>query len=226
MTSTSSVNLASLYANRFDAEDQAWKRRVWRILWERIFSKYVRPDDTVLDLGAGFCEFVNTAVAKRKIAVDLSEKLPEHAAKDVEVHCAPAQDLAFLRDGEVDVVFTSNFLEHLPNKDVLTSVVKEVRRVLKPGGKFVVMGPNIRYLPGLYWDYYDHHIALSERSLAELLAISSFEVEEVVPRFLPYTVKSGGPRWEWLVHLYLSARPFAWNLLGKQFLVVARRPLA
>jgi len=219
------MNLASLYANRFDAEDQAWKRRVWTILWERVFSRYVRPTDTVLDLGAGFCEFINTAQAKRKIAVDLNPKLSEYASADVEQRCAPAQDLAFLRDAEVDVVFTSNFLEHLPNKDVLSSVVKEVRRVLKPGGTFVIMGPNIRFLPGLYWDYYDHHVALSERSLAELLAISEFELTEVIPRFLPYTVKTGGPRWEWLVRLYLAARPIAWNLLGKQFLVVARRPL-
>jgi SAM-dependent methyltransferase len=220
------MNLASLYANRFDAEDQAWKRRVWRILWERVFSRHVRPDDTVLDLGAGFCEFINSAVARRKIAVDLSEKLAEYAGPGVEVHRTAAQDLSFLKDGEVDVVFTSNFLEHLPNKDVLASVVKEVRRVLKPGGKLVIMGPNIRYLPGLYWDYFDHHVALTERSLAELLAISAFELEEVIPRFLPYTVKSGGPRWEWLVRLYLAARPVAWNLLGKQFLVIARRPVA
>jgi SAM-dependent methyltransferase len=219
------MNLASLYANRFDAEDQAWKRRVWTILWERIFSRYVRPEDTVLDLGAGFCEFINTAKAKRKIAVDLNPRLSEYASAEVEKRCAPAQDLAFLGDGEVDVVFTSNFLEHLPNKDVLSNVVKEVRRVLKPGGTFVIMGPNIRFLPGLYWDYYDHHIALTERSLAELLAISEFELSEVIPRFLPYTVKTGGPRWEWLVRLYLAGRPFIWNLLGKQFLVVARRPL-
>jgi len=220
------MNLSSLYANRFDADDQAWKKRVWTILWERVFSQHVRPQDTVLDLGAGFCEFINTAVAQRKIAVDLNEKLPTFAAPGVETRCAPAQDLAFLKDGEVDVVFTSNFLEHLPNKDVLSSVVKEVRRVLKPGGKFVIMGPNIRFLPGLYWDYYDHHIALTERSLAELLALSEFELEDVIPRFLPYTVKTGGPRWEWLVRLYLSARPLTWNLLGKQFLVTARRPLA
>ena len=219
------MNLASLYANRFDAEDQAWKRRVWSILWERVFSRYVRPEDTVLDLGAGFCEFINSAKAKRKIAVDLNPKLGEYAAAEVEKRCAPAQDLAFLGDSEVDVVFTSNFLEHLPNKEVLSSVVKEVRRVLRPGGTLVIMGPNIRFLPGLYWDYYDHHIALTERSLAELLAISEFELSEVIPRFLPYTVKTGGPRWEWLVRLYLAARPLTWNLLGKQFLVVARRPL-
>jgi len=218
------VNLSELYANRFDADDQAWKLRVWGVLWKRVFSRYVRPEDTVLDLGAGFCEFINAAEAKRKIAVDLNPRLPEFAHPEVETHCAPAQGLSFLADGEVDLVFTSNFLEHLPNKDVLTAVAQEVRRVLKPGGTFVIMGPNIRFLPGLYWDYYDHHIALTERSVAELLAITGFELAEVIPRFLPYTVKSSGPRWEWLVHLYLSARPLSARFLGKQFLLVARKP--
>jgi len=218
------VNLAALYENRFDAKDQAWKVRVWSILWEQVFSRYVRPTDTLLDLGAGFCEFINTAQAKRKIAVDLNPRLREYARADVEIRCAPADDLAFLGDGDVDVVFTSNFLEHLPSKDVLSGVAREVRRVLRPGGTFVIMGPNIRFLPGSYWDYYDHHIALTDRSVAELLVVSGFELTEVISRFLPYTVKAGGPRWEWLVRLYLAARPIAWNLLGKQFLVVARKP--
>ena len=220
------MNLAELYANRFDAADQAWKLRVWGVLWRRVFSRYVRADDTVLDLGAGFCEFINAAQAKRKIAVDLNPRLSEFAHAGIETHCAPAQSLSFLADGEVDVVFTSNFLEHLPNKEVLSSVVQEVRRVLRRGGTFIIMGPNIRFLPGQYWDYFDHHIALSERSVAELLAISGFELAEVVAQFLPYTVKSGGPRWEWLVHLYLSARPLSSRFLGKQFLLVARTPIA
>jgi len=219
------MNLAALYDNRFDAKDQAWKARVWSVLWQQVFSRYVSPTDTVLDLGAGFCEFINNAQAKRKIAVDLNPRLPEFAGPGVETRCAPAEDLAFLGNGEVDVVFTSNFLEHLPNKDVLASVAREVRRVLRPGGTFVIMGPNIRFLPGAYWDFYDHHIALTDRSVAELLAISDFELTEVIPRFLPYTVKGSGPRWTWLVRLYLAARPIAWNLLGKQFLVIARKPV-
>lgn len=218
------VNLATLYDNRFDARDQAWKARVWSILWQRVFRRYVRPTDTLLDLGAGFCEFINAAEARRKIAVDLNPRLPEFVGPGVEARCGPVEDLAFLSDGEVDVVFTSNFLEHLPNKDVLSSVTREVRRVLRSGGTFVIMGPNIRFLPGAYWDYYDHHIALTDRSVAELLMVSGFELAEVVPRFLPYTIKASGPRWEWLVRLYLAARPVASHLLGKQFLVVARKP--
>ena len=50
------------------------------------------------------------------------------------------------RDDAVDVVFTSNFLEHLKTKEECDAVLAEVLRILKPGGRFIIMGPNIRYL--------------------------------------------------------------------------------
>ena len=49
--------------------------------------------------------------------------------------------------------------------------------------------PHIRYLAGRCWDYRDHHLPLSHLSLSEALNMSRFAVDEVVPRFLPYTVK-------------------------------------
>ena len=129
-------------------------------------------------------------------------------------------------DGSVDVVFTSNFFEHLPSKDVLTRVVRAAWRVLKPGGTIIVMGPNIRFLANVYWDFYDHHVPLSDRSVAELLAACGFVISCVEPRFMPYTVKSWLPEWGWLVRAYLALRPVSSALVGKQFLVIARKQKA
>ena len=54
--------------------------------------------------------------------------------------------------------------------------------------------------------------------------MSRFAVDEVVPRFLPYTVKDRRiPHSRRLVRMYLKLRP-AWPLLGRQMLVVAHRP--
>lgn len=217
------MDLSGLYANRFDEADQAWKLQVWKILWQRVFSKEVAPGDTLLDVGAGYCEFINSAVAARRIAVDLNPDTAARAAPGVEVHQVPAQELAFLKDGEVDVAFSSNFFEHLPSKALLTQVMQELHRVLKPGGKLIVMGPNVRLLPGTYWDYYDHHLPLTDRSLGELASMTGFELVRVEPRFLPYTVKGRGPRWPALVEAYLALRPLSSAVLGKQFLVVAKR---
>jgi hypothetical protein len=43
---------------------------VWQSLWRYRFSAMVRPDDCVLDLGAGYCNFINCVVARRRIAID------------------------------------------------------------------------------------------------------------------------------------------------------------
>ncbi len=92
-------------------------------------------------------------------------------------------------DDSVDTVFTSNFFEHLPTKSDLMSTLAECQRVTRPGGRLVVLMPNIRYLPGRYWDYLDHHLPLTHLSVAEALELSGYEVVEQVGRFLPYTVK-------------------------------------
>ena len=216
--------LALLYANRFDQGDLAWKDEVWSILWKRVFSSWVRPEDKLLDLGAGYCEFINHAVAKRRLAVDLNPETARHASPGVEVHSVSADNLSFLQPGELDVVFSSNFLEHLSSKEAVTRVIEEIRRVLRPGGRVIFMGPNIRYLSDKYWDYFDHHVPLSHASVCEALELHAFELEHVEPRFVPYTVKGSRLRWGLLVEIYLALRPLSSALLGKQFLVAARKP--
>lgn len=211
-----------LYRERFDPDELAFKARMWEVLVEKVFQAYVRPDDTVLDLGAGTCEFINAVSCGRKIAVDLNPDTAAHA-RGAEVLQRPSSDLAPVAGGSVDVVFSSNLLEHLPSKDDVLRTLVECHRVLRPGGKLVVLMPNVRYLPGRYWDYFDHHTPLSHPSLAEAFVMAGFAVERVVPRFLPYTVKTSPVlRRLGLVRLYL-AMPFLWPLVGRQMLLVGAR---
>ena len=85
-----SDKLAALYANRFDDAERAWKQDVWRVLWTRVLSRWVGDADTLVDLGAGYCEFINHAVARRRIAVDLNPDTANSAAAGVEVRSASA----------------------------------------------------------------------------------------------------------------------------------------
>ena len=217
------MKLDVLYASRFTREEQAFKARVWAILWRRVFSRLVGPDDVLLDVGGGYCELVNAATARRRIVVDLNPDTRGRAAPGVEVLTQSADDISSLADGSVTVAFTSNFFEHLPSREVLGRVVAEMHRVLAPGGLVLAMGPNIRFMPDTYWDFFDHVLPLSDRSVCELLVSAGFSLERVVPRFLPPTTKLGLPRWPWLVEAYLALRPLSSRLLGKQFLVVARK---
>jgi len=92
--------------------------------------------------------------------------------------------------------------------------------VLRPKGKILILQPNIRFLNGEYWDFLDHHIPLTDRTLVEALLATGFQPSEVLPRFLPYTTKSSLPRHPALVRLYLRL-PLAYHLFGKQAWVVA-----
>lgn len=128
-----------------------------------------------------------------------------------------------MEKASLDVVFTSNFLEHLPAKSALEKTLHEAFRALKPNGRFIAMGPNIKHVPGAYWDFFDHHLPLTELSLSEVLEKCGFQVEVQYAQFLPYTMSRGRQYPAWMLRMYLSA-PFLWQLVGAQFLVVARKP--
>lgn len=220
--SDSKVELDKLYTQRFPEQALAQKHAIWKVLCSDFFSRYVKPDDTVVDIGAGYCEFINNIRAGKKIAVDLNPDVRRFAAADVRVINESCTAIRELDSNSADVVFMSNFLEHLPNKDLVLDTFRESQRILRPGGRVMVLQPNIRYLPGEYWDYFDHHTPLTERSLVEGLQLAGLDPTTVIAKFLPYTTKSRLPQAPWLVQLYLKI-PLAWHVLGKQAFVVAEK---
>jgi SAM-dependent methyltransferase len=216
-------DLEAIYRNRFDDRELSNKRTLWAVLVKDFFQKYVAPDGTVLDLGAGNCEFINEVRAGRRIAVDLNPDTVAFAAPGVEILTTRSDQMGEVADETVDTVFTSNFFEHLPTKADLRNTLAECRRVTRPGGLIVVLMPNIRYLPGRYWDYLDHHLPLTHLSVSEALELAGYEVVHQRGKFLPYTVKDA--KFEVrpsMVRAYLRL-PFAWRILGRQMLVVGRR---
>lgn len=120
------------------------------------------------------------------------------------------------------MVFTSNFFEHLDSKDELIDTLKEVHRVLKPGGKIMVLQPNIRLVGNQYWDYVDHTLPLTEKSLEEAFHLTDFGTLFRKTRFLPFTANSRIPASPILIKAYLRFPP-AQLLMGKQTFVVAEK---
>jgi ubiquinone/menaquinone biosynthesis C-methylase UbiE len=215
-------DLSSIYKSRFSNTGLEKRNRVWKILCDEFFQRHIPKESAVLDLACGYGEFINHIAAARKYGIDLNPDAPAFLAPDVRFMLTPAYDLSHIGDDSLDRVFTSNFLEHLPDKAACDTVLKEVRRVLKPGGKFMILGPNIRYAYKEYWDYYDHYLALSHLSLVEGLMLAGYRPETVIDRFLPYTMNNARPTADWMIRLYLRI-PLAWKFLGKQFFVVAQK---
>lgn len=217
------TGLDRLYANRFSAADRQTKQRVWAVICASFLQRYIAADAVLLDLGAGYCEFLNQIQAGRKLAVDLNPDTLAAAGPGVEVLPIPFDRLAgALPSSSVDVVFASNVFEHLRSPDSLLEILEVVHDLLRPGGRLILLQPNVRCVGAAFWDFVDHTLPLTEKGMAEALRLSGFAIEECRARFLPYTFKSRLPAWPWLVRLYLHCRP-AQRLLGKQMFVVARR---
>ena len=215
------VELQRIYENRFTSM-LGYRNQVWQTLTSAYFQQFVRPTDTVLDLGCGYGEFVNHIRCAKKYGMDLNRRSPEFLAKDVTFLAQDCSTRWNLPDASLDVVFTSNFFEHLPDKKALRDTLLEAHRCLKPGGKVIALGPNIKYVQGAYWDFWDHFLCLTEMSLGEALENNGYRVVLSHDRFLPYSMVNQ-PRYPiGVLRLYL-ALPMLWSLFGKQFLVVAER---
>lgn len=217
----SAEDLQRIYRDRF-LEREEYRKAVWRVLIEECLGRYLDSATAVLDLGCGYGEFINQVSAPERYAMDLNPDLPrrvEPAVKPLLQDCSRPWPL---RGESLDLVFTSNFFEHLPDKAALGRTLDEAHRCLRPGGRLVARGPNIKYLPGQYWDFWDHYIPLTELSLSEALTTRGFTLEQCVDRFLPYTMSRGLRYPLVLLRLYLRLRPF-WRFFGRQFLVVGRK---
>lgn len=222
MTVSSEQELQKIYSARF-TQNLEYRRRVWNVLVPIFFQRYVKPHDAVLDLGCGYGEFINTVRCGKKFAMDLNPDAPKYL--DPSVHFL-AQDCSArwqLDDASLQIAFSSNFFEHLPDKAALGRTFDEIYRCLTPGGRLIAMGPNIKHLPGEYWDFWDHHLPLTEKSLAEGLTSRGFQIAECVGTFLPYTMANQREYPIAFLKFYLRV-PLIWRVFGKQFLIMACKP--
>jgi SAM-dependent methyltransferase len=216
----SSTELQQIYQTRFGGKSH-YRQAVWRVLG-RFFARWIPADATVLDLGCGHCEFINAVAVRRKYAMDLNPDARALARPGVTVILQDCSVPWNIEPNTLDAVFSSNFLEHLPDKPSLERTLQHAWGALRPNGIIVLMGPNIKYVPGAYWDFFDHYLALTELSVAEVLKKTGFTIECCVARFLPYTMSVGRTYPVWMLKAYLTM-PWIWRFFGKQFLVVARK---
>jgi SAM-dependent methyltransferase len=188
-------------------------------VWDAI-ARYLAPnvpkDSHVLELGAGYCDWINNVRATRRVAVDIWSELPSHAAPGVTPLVLDiTTGLQSLASASFDVVLASNLLEHFP-ADVAAKVVETVARLLRPGGRFIVIQPNFRYSWRSYFDDYMHRSIFTDVSLPALLRSAGFNILKVKPRFVPYSLQGTPfPVTAWLVKAYLLSpvKPLAGQML-------------
>ena len=216
------IVLKEVYEHRFDLADQERKDAIWRELG-RFFQRYIRPTDRVVDIACDLGYFIRNVQAAERWATDIRD-VGATLPPDVHFIRASGLDLADVLPTEAfDLAFFSNYLEHLASTETVLEQLRVAYALLKPGGKVLILQPNIRLIGGSYWDFIDHQTALTEKSLSEAATMAGFRTKQVIARFLPYTTKSRLPQHPLLVRAYLGLPP-AWLLLGKQTLYLGEKP--
>lgn len=194
------------------------REKVWRAICGYL-QTWVDETQPLLDLGAGYGEFCRNIRSSEKWALDLNPELPRYWGDQIRPLIQPALTPLPIPDGHLGTVFASNFFEHFLLEEA-TQILDEVHRVLRPGGRLIVVQPNFRLEPRRYFDDFTHRTAFTDEGFSGLLQSRRFNIVRSEPRFTPFTMKSRWPKATWMVRLYLQ---LPYRPMAGQFLVVAGR---
>lgn len=211
--------LDEVYDRRFPETFRRSKDRIWPEI-VHFLERWIDLSAPVLDVGCDTGYFIRNVRSAERWATDVRDVRGELPA---DVRFVQSSGLALdqaLPVQHFGTVFMSNYLEHLHDPEHVIEQLRVARRLLRATGRLIILQPNIRLVGGGYWDFIDHRVALTERSLVEAGELAGFRQVQLITRFLPYSTKGRLPSHPLLVRLYLRFPP-AWWLLGRQTLYVA-----
>ncbi|GAB6097913.1 class I SAM-dependent methyltransferase [Desulfatiferula olefinivorans] len=145
-----------------------------------------------LDVGCShgyFLDYVKTRSRWEASGCEPSAEMAERAKKrGLDVVNATLVQAAY-PDKAFDLVYMSHVLEHVPD---LADTVREVFRILKPGGLFITENPDVdapirKPFGPCWWGWHlPRHLShFSRNSMTRLLTDHGFEVKSVKPCFRP-----------------------------------------
>lgn len=215
-------DIKKMYDNRFDEKMKKQKDLIWMEICKYLMhiSKRKKYRITV-DIAAGYCEFINHFEGGgKKYAMDINLDVEYYAEQSVTAIIDDIENLmTYFKEETVSLFFMSNFLEHI-SKDMISHLLKVEYSLLEPNGEVWILTPNIRYVGGKYWDFYDHITPITENALIEEATLIGYRVEKCIPRFLPFTTKSRLPKIPWIVGLYLKLMPLSGMVFGEQSFLI------
>ncbi len=135
------LSVQNAYRERYRAIRPGWRSSGDQL--ETVVRSHVAAQSSVLDLGCGRGGVVELLWREVRLAAGLdpdSPSLNEHRAHGMPVIRGVGERLPFV-DESFDLVVSLWVLEHLQEP---VDTFREVRRVLRPGGHFVFLTPNMR----------------------------------------------------------------------------------
>ncbi len=210
------VTLASYHEIRFPFDPR--RAKVWKTL-AAYLQTWVDSRGGLLEMGAGYGEFSREIKSGQKWALDMNPELVAYWGKEVHPLIQSALDPMPIETGSLATVFASNFFEHFTLEQGAL-ILAETKRVLREGGRLIVVQPNFRLEPRRYFDDYTHRTAYTDNGFSDFLRACGYRIVHAEPRFTPFSMKSRLPVSTWLMELYLA---LPWRPFAGQFMIVAEK---
>lgn len=151
-----------------------------------LFQRFnMKKGDELLDVGCGRGDFLRGFKDLGLVAQGLDiEKSHSPILEDIELRCANFESEPFPFDSDMfDVVFSKSVIEHLFNPE---NFMRESYRVLKPGGRIILMTPDWISQMKIFFDDHTHRQPYTVASVKDILNIFGFrEVSSVIFYQLP-----------------------------------------
>jgi ubiquinone/menaquinone biosynthesis C-methylase UbiE len=205
------MNRLEHYRSRYKQLIPSWAHATVR--YQDLIAKCIKPNFRVLDLGCGrggVVERLGDTATWMGIDPDF-RSLKLHRRVNFARCCADASTIPIAKNS-IDIVAASWVLEHLSEPEM---VFTEIARVLRPGGHFFFLTPNIK-----------HPLPLLSRMVANNLAIQQVLVQHLYHRMAvdTFSVQYNANTWKtidafaaqvglWLVEVELVDDPsyLAWD---------------
>lgn len=196
------------------------------MVWREVVA-YLRPwlldKRRVMEVGAGYCAFINAVQAPVRVALDISSIIVEHAAEGVQTHVVDLRS-EDLQPSAYDAVLASNVFEHFTDEE-FEVVIRRIHASLAPGGILVAIQPNFRTSFREYFDDYTHKKIFTDEGLAEALIANGYKIIHREARFLPFSFKSSPSilpiaLLQYMIRIYLL---LPWRPRAGQMLMVAQK---
>jgi ubiquinone/menaquinone biosynthesis C-methylase UbiE len=144
------------YYERFDPFILDKRPMVAKLVEKAFAENFPETVPDLLDVGCGTCFYFPLLAkhAERLTGVDLcipmldaaTELIKAKGLTNCEVRQSSALELPF-EDNSFDVVHSWDFLHHVPD---VPKAISEIRRVLRPGGRYIAVEPNL-INPSILW---------------------------------------------------------------------------
>lgn len=144
-----------------------------------LIAKYRFDIHSLIEIGPGYGVFANWArhLGIEYYGLEANFHITQELKKSGHNACQVIAPPIPVATSSVDMVYAAHVVEHLSSPQEVFVFMKEIRRVLLPGGLVAIVCPDFSTLGSLFWDIdYTHSFPVTERRLQQVMSDADLKV--------------------------------------------------